>query len=58
MTNRTLVSPKRHKPCDVMDDTFLDFLFSASPLWLGAIVCSIDTNQAIPYYVKYVTHQH
>jgi integrase/recombinase XerD len=38
MTNLTLVTPKRHKPCEALDDAFLDFLLSRE-----AMLCSPAT---------------
>jgi site-specific recombinase XerD len=38
MTNLTLVPPKRHKPCEALDDAFLDFLLSRE-----AMLCSPAT---------------
>lgn len=38
MTNLTLVTPKRHKPCEALDEAFLDFLLSRE-----AMLCSPAT---------------
>ncbi len=38
MTNLTLVSPNRHKPCEALEDAFLDFLLSRE-----AMLCSSAT---------------